>query len=95
MGSEGGVVHMMKVMPWSLDIASSRIYDVGAPVLQMVQHAGWVWAGLADGRLVIFNISTGKWRLGVCCIILMTLVCHAHDLYVACTVPAVTKESAL
>ena len=60
MGSEGGVVHMMKVMPCSLDVASSMTYTVGAPVLGIVQHGGWVWAGLGDGRLVIFNISTGK-----------------------------------
>ena len=59
LGSEEGIIYILKVGMSSLHVSSSLSVDVQSSVLCLIADYERVWAGLANGKLAIFNLKQG------------------------------------
>ena len=60
LGSEGGVVYLLKVGVSSLHVGSSVSFNLKSSVECLLFHNNKVWAGLRDGRLAVFQLQPGN-----------------------------------
>ena len=66
LGSQEGILYVLKVGVASLHVSSSLSINVGAAVVCLMSvgshgnHADMVWAGLADGTIAVFNLKRGN-----------------------------------
>ena len=61
LGSEGGVLYLLKVGVSSLDVASSLSIVMGSSIKCLLSHDNQVWAGLDDGQIAKFNLDSGEY----------------------------------
>ena len=60
LGSEAGIVYLLKVGVSSLHVGTSVSFNVKSPVECLLFHNNRVWAGLRDGRIALFQLQPGK-----------------------------------
>ena len=60
LGSEGGVIYLLKMGVSSLHVGTSISFNLKAPVECLLAHNNRVWAGLRDGRIAMFHLIPGK-----------------------------------
>lgn len=60
LGSEGGVVYLLKVGMSSLHVGTSLSFNLRSSVECLLFHNNKVWAGLRDGRLAVFQLQPGN-----------------------------------
>lgn len=60
LGTEEGILHVLKVGVASLHVSSSLSVDIGAAILCLHSDKDYVWVGLASGRIALFNTSQSK-----------------------------------
>ena len=60
LGSEGGIIYLLKVGVSSLHVGTSVSFNVKSSVECLLAHNNRVWAGLRDGRLVMFQLQPGN-----------------------------------
>lgn len=61
LGSEGGIVYLLKVGVSSLHVGTSVTFELDSAVECLLFHNNKVWAGLRDGKLAVFKLQTGKY----------------------------------
>ena len=61
LGSEGGILYLLKVGVSSLDVASSLSIDMGSSIKCLLSHDNHVWAGLDNGQIAKFNLDSGEY----------------------------------
>lgn len=59
LGSEGGILYLLKVGVSSLNVASSLSIDMGSSIKCLLSHDNHVWAGLDNGQIAKFNLDSG------------------------------------
>lgn len=59
LGSEEGILHILKVGVASLHVSSSLSVHVGSAILCLLSDREQVWAGLNNGRIALFSLCQG------------------------------------
>ena len=63
LGTEDGILHVLKVGVASLHVSSSLSIDIGAAVLCIHSDEDYVWVGLSSGRIALFNLHKSRQNL--------------------------------
>ena len=63
LGTEDGILHVLKVGVASLHVSSSLSIDIGAAVLCIHSDDDYVWVGLSSGRIALFNLHKSRFCL--------------------------------
>ena len=60
LGSEAGIIYLLKVGVSSLHVGTSVSFNLKSAVECLLSHNNKVWVGLRDGRLVMFQLQPGE-----------------------------------
>jgi hypothetical protein len=57
LGSEEGIIYVLKIGVASLHVSSSLSINLGSSVVCLTAYDDEIWAGLANGRIAVFNLQ--------------------------------------